>query len=123
MSHPQHNIALPEPAPDQAFIHVSALEAGMIRLPLQIFVKGATPEEISDCPSLAFLLRHSKTGTELVFDLGLRRDSDSYPPAAQALLKRMPIEVPQSVDESLVKGGKDPKEVQTVVLSHLHFDQ
>ena len=116
--------ALPDPMDVQPYIRVSGLEAGIIHLPLQLFTKDASAGEINICPSLAFSLRHSVTDTHLVFDLGLRRDKESYPPAVQAVIaKWMPVEVSQSVAESLVKGGIDPKEVATVVLSHLHFDQ
>ncbi|KAI0650941.1 Metallo-hydrolase/oxidoreductase [Trametes meyenii] len=123
MAQPQFDYSLPAPAADQPYIDVSALEAGIIHLPLQLFVKGATPEEVNVCPSLAFSLKHSGTGAHLVFDLGLRRDKESYPPSVQGIIaKWMPIDVPQSVDESLAKGGVDPKEVQTIILSHLHWD-
>ena len=121
---PTVDFTLPEPRADQPFVNVSALEAGIIHLPLQLFVKGAKPDEVSVCPSLAFSIRHSATGAHLVFDLGLRRDTTTYSPRVQGLIaKYMPQEVPQSVDESLVKGGIDPKDVQTIVLSHLHYDQ
>ncbi|OBZ71426.1 N-acyl homoserine lactonase AttM [Grifola frondosa] len=63
-------IPLPNPEPNQAYIHVSALEAGMIHLP-----------SVSS--------------------------------------QRGPL---QSVDESLKKGGLDPADVKTIILSHLHFD-
>lgn len=124
MAHSQPEPSLPEPKADQAHVEVSALEAGIIKLPLQLFVQGAKPEEISTCPSLAFSLRHKPSKTHLLFDLGLRRDVQKLSPAAQALIaKWMPVEVPQSVDESLRKGGIQPEDVETVILSHLHFDQ
>ncbi len=124
MAAPQLDYSLPEPVADQPYIDVSALEAGIIHIPLQLFVKGATPEEVNICPSLAFSLRHSVSKTHLVFDLGLRRDKASYPPAVLGIIEKwMPIDVPQTVDESLAKGGIDPNIVETVVLSHLHWDQ
>ena len=121
---PSLQATLPEPKPDQAYVEVSALEAGLIRLPMQLFLQGAPPDEINSCPSLAFYIRHVPSGQHLVFDLGLRRDIESFPPIVQAAIARwMPVEVPQSVDESLAKGGIDPKDVKTIVLSHVHFDQ
>ena len=121
-SHSQYT--LPEPKAGQAYVEVSALEAGIIYLPLQLFVKGAPPSEVSVCPSLAFYIRHVPSGESLVFDLGLRRDLVSYPKAVQDMISKwMPVTVPQTVDESLAKGGMDPKDVQRIVLSHLHFDQ
>ena len=66
---------------------------------------------------------HRPSGTHLVFDLGLRRDVENHPPAVKAMLAHMPVTVPQSVEESLRAGGRPPENVETVVLSHLHFDQ
>ncbi|KAI0364586.1 hypothetical protein BV20DRAFT_955844 [Pilatotrama ljubarskyi] len=114
---------LPEPHVNQPYIDVSALEGGMITLPLSFFIKHAAPTEVNVCPSVAFSLRHSSSGTHLVFDLGIRRDVSTYPPVVQGIIaKYMPVDVPQTVDESLVKGGIDPARVETVVLSHLHWD-
>lgn len=97
---------LPEPVPDQAYIEVSALEAGTVHLPMHFFIKDPMPGEVSVCPSLAFSLRHIPSGTHLVFDLGLRRDISNYPPLVQEYAKKwMPYSVPQTVDESLLKGG------------------
>ncbi|OSD02315.1 Metallo-hydrolase/oxidoreductase [Trametes coccinea BRFM310] len=115
--------ALPEPKANQPYMKVSALEAGMITLPLHFFVKDATPDEVNVCPSLAFFLQHSSSGVHLVYDLGIRRDAASYPPLVRTFIdKWMPIEVPQSVEESLSKAGVDPNTIETVVLSHLHWD-
>ncbi|KAF7309136.1 Lactamase-B domain-containing protein [Mycena kentingensis (nom. inval.)] len=118
-------MSLPAPAPDQAYMHVSALQAGMISLPEDL-VLANHPRVRHNCPSLAFYLEHSATGENLVFDLGLRKDVETYPPAARAYFEGadalMPVEVPQDVAESLSLGGVHPESVQRVVLSHLHFD-
>ena len=117
-------VSLPPPVPDQAYMHVSALEAGIIYLPIEKVIADVEPQIVS-CPSLAFLLRHSKTGYQVVFDLGTRRDLDAYPPAVHKPLRELGISptVPQTVAESLAKGGVAPNEVDAVILSHLHWDQ
>ncbi|KAJ6607602.1 beta-lactamase-like protein [Mycena sp. CBHHK59/15] len=106
--------ALPAPTPNQAYVHVSALEAGLITLPLHLITPGEPADAVRTCPSLAFFVQHAHApDRHFVFDLGLRRDFASYPPPIQALVRdTMPCAVPQTVDES----------VQTVVISHLHFD-
>ncbi len=114
---------LPEPRPGQPYIEVSALEAGILQLIHTRFMAGSQPGESTMCPSLAFSLRHSTTGEHLVFDMGIRRDMDVHPPAVQKSIKGRVIATPQSVDESLRKGGIDPAEVKTVIVSHLHYDQ
>ena len=124
MESKENTFTLPEPAGEQPFMHVSALEAGIIHLPGPAFMKEAPTDEWNICPSLSFSLRHSVTGEHLVFDLGIRRDFTTYPPAVQEHIeKRRVVKVPQTADESLAKGGINPKQVKTVMMSHLHFDQ
>lgn len=117
-------ITLPPPAQDQSYLDVSALEAGNISLPIDKLVADVEPEIVS-CPSLAFSLRHSKTGFQIVFDLGTRRDFEGYPPATQKRIQSLGFSstVKQNVAESLEKGGVPPGEVDAVIVSHLHWDQ
>lgn len=115
---------LPEPQPNQAYFEVSALEAGIITMPSMFVIQGAGPMDTSVVPSLAFSLRHKPSGEHLLFDLGVRRDTETLPPKTQWLIENyMPVQVPQTVEESLRKGGLDPEEVETVILSHVHYDQ
>jgi glyoxylase-like metal-dependent hydrolase (beta-lactamase superfamily II) len=103
---------------------VSALEAGMITLPMALYIKGAPLTEVTVCPSIAFILQHSVSGERLVFDLGIPRNMELLPPTVKAVIaKYMPVQVPQDAAESLEKGGLAPVDVKTVILSHLHFDQ
>ena len=117
------HIALPDPNVKQPYIEVSALEAGLLQLIHTRFIAGSQPGESTMCPSLAFLLRHSVSKDLLVFDLGIRRDLDSHPPAVQKVIANRIITTPQSVEDSLRKGGMDPEDVKTVIVSHLHYDQ
>ncbi|KAI0691153.1 Metallo-hydrolase/oxidoreductase [Cerioporus squamosus] len=118
----QETFTLPEPRAGQPYIKVSALEAGILELIHTRFMAGSRPGESTMCPSLAFSLVHSTTGEHLVFDMGIRRDMDVHPPAVQKSIKGRVIKTPQSVDESLRKGGIDPADVKTVIVSHLHYD-
>ncbi|KAJ6551604.1 hypothetical protein B0H19DRAFT_1264260 [Mycena capillaripes] len=120
---PVTEFALPTPAPSQAYMNVSALEAGLITLPMALYIKGAPLTETAVCPSIAFVLQHSGSGTRLVFDLGIPRNTEALPPAVKAVIaKYVPVQVPQDAAESLEKGGLAPADVETVILSHLHFD-
>ncbi|KAH7908591.1 beta-lactamase-like protein [Hygrophoropsis aurantiaca] len=115
--------SLPLPSASQAYMDVSALEAGHLRVPFDFIVAGADPSEFMYCPSLAFCLRHSEAGSKIVFDLGVRQDAEVYPPKVQSMLDRgFLVNVNQSVAESLIKGGIPPDEVDAVVVSHLHWD-
>ncbi|KAJ7112809.1 Metallo-hydrolase/oxidoreductase [Mycena crocata] len=116
------NPSLPEPTSNQPYMHISAMQAGIIQLPADLIMEGE-PRTYRAGPSLSFYLKHSASDRHFIFDLGLRRDSGSYPPEVQAnYLQLMPYEVPQSVEESCKKGGLNPAEIEAVVISHLHFD-
>ncbi|KAG2145138.1 beta-lactamase-like protein [Suillus clintonianus] len=117
-------MSLPSPVADQAYMNISALEAGSLNVPLQNIVAGSSPTDFIRNPSLAFLLCHSKSGHRVVFDLGIRRDINSLPPAVRWRIQYFDFqpEVPQDVAESLKAGGTLPEQIDTVIVSHLHWD-
>lgn len=133
------------------FVTVSALDAGHLTLPERLFITDADPDKSNTVPSLAFLIRHpspspsregSKT-TNLVFDLGIKRNLDGYT-AAQALhtAQRQPVITDPDCAASLRYGAGaarvkqqqsqydnnggillDPsKDVDLVIISHVHWD-
>ncbi|KIK69598.1 hypothetical protein GYMLUDRAFT_33970 [Collybiopsis luxurians FD-317 M1] len=114
---------LPPPSNNQAYCIVSALEAGHLDLPLEVFLDNAPKGSVVNTPSLAFLLRHSRSGEKFVFDLGIRKDLESFPPSIKELSKvLLRATVPRDVAESLMKGGLSPADVNTVCISHCHWD-
>ncbi|KAG6830368.1 hypothetical protein H0H87_008314 [Tephrocybe sp. NHM501043] len=116
-------MSLPTAKDDQAYCDVSALEAGVIGLPLIEFIE-APADAILLAPSLAFLIQNSQRTDNFVFDLGIRKDWNNYPPNAIALddENNMDLKVTHDVVESLAKGGLYPKDINTICLSHCHFD-
>jgi len=117
------NMSLPPPTADQVFCTVSALEAGLIELPDEMFITKATPGKITLAPSLSFLLQHSKSNKKFVFDLGIRKDYQNYPPVIVDWIKSTyPVKVTQDVFDSLKKGGLQPTDIDFVCLSHCHWD-
>ncbi|KAK6987487.1 Lactamase-B domain-containing protein [Favolaschia claudopus] len=126
MTSPSHSHPLPKPSgPNQPYMHISALQAGFVAIPNDVVIQGSTPT-YQNCPSLAFYLRHSHLPNGgMIFDLGLRKNWETYPPEAQRNFQpgaMFPCTVPQDVAESCREGGVDPGEVECVVISHLHFD-
>jgi len=114
---------LPAPGSGQAYFDVSALEAGKVDLPEKFYVNDPEFNRFHRCPSLSFLLRHQPSGKLIVFDLGLRKDYENYPPSVVDRIKdTFTIKVDQDAKESLIKGGVDPTKVGHVILSHLHWD-
>ncbi|KAF2832464.1 Metallo-hydrolase/oxidoreductase [Ophiobolus disseminans] len=121
-------VILPAPSPNQTYVTISALESGHLTLPEKLFVTDADPEKRATVPSLSFLIQHpnptdaSKT-EKLVFDLGLKRDFSGYTQAQQQhIAQRQPTTVHPDAAESLRKGGLGPHDVDTIILSHVHWD-
>src|SRR5882757_3774750 len=114
---------LPPPGVNQAFCDVSALEAGLIELPDEMFITNATPGKVTTAPSLSFLLNHSTHDQKFVFDLGIRKDTENYPPPVVEWIKSVyHVHVQQDVVESLQNGGTSASDIAYVCLSHLHWD-
>ena len=114
---------LPAPQPCQIYIKISALESGQLTLPESLFVSSPRPNHRATVPSLSFLVRHPTHGN-IIFDLGLARDVTSYEPAMQThISNRQPTIHRPDTRDSLLKGGLDPaKDVDVVILSHVHWD-
>jgi len=128
-------IVLPTASPNQVYVSVSALDAGHITLPEHLFVTDTDPLNRVTVPSLSFLIQHpsptrttdsldSGTHTNLVFDLGVKRDISKYAPAQQThISQRHPLILSPDCADSLRAGGLDPaNEVDAVILSHVHWD-
>lgn len=114
---------LPAASPDQAFFTVSALEAGKIMLSETRCVTDADPNIVRRHPSLAFLLVHSVTGKRIVFDLGICKRTERYPPAIQkSIAQWLPTTTQLDVAASLHAGGLEPSDLDFVLFSHMHFD-
>ncbi|KAI1084514.1 beta-lactamase-like protein [Whalleya microplaca] len=127
------------------FVVVSALDAGHITLLDNLFVTDADPEERTTVPSLSFLIQHSSPSpardsgvTNLIFDLGVKRDLNRYTPEQQVhVAQRQPIITDPDCAASLRTGcsirstekvGEDAalldpeKDIDVVILSHVHWD-
>ncbi|KAG1776640.1 beta-lactamase-like protein [Suillus placidus] len=109
--------SLHPPSDEQAYMYVSALEAGHLSVPLSLMAADQSDDPII-FPSLAFFLRHSKSNKRVVFDLGIHRNIKEFAPAAIPVVP----DVKQTAAESLEAGGVPPSSVDLVVLSHLHWD-
>ncbi|KAL7810604.1 beta-lactamase-like protein [Trichoderma gracile] len=124
-------------------VTVSGLDAGQITLPEHMFVTDADPEKRNLVPSLSFLIRHAEPDgsiTNLVFDLGVKRDL-KYTPAQQNELDTwQPINTDTDCAQSLRNGVADAvktaadasktngillnpaKDVDYIIISHAHWD-
>ena len=115
---------LPQDSQDQAYITLSALQGGYLWLPEREFISPCDENAVHKAPSLCFLLTHPPTGTKIVYDLGLRKDWENYPPAfvhrVRAGVRK--IDVSQDVKDSVLAGGINPRDINVVIVSHIHYD-
>lgn len=109
-------------------VTASALHGGTFTLPLHLFIADAAESDRSLVPSLCFLLVHRAAGgggpqTNIVFDLGLRRNTQDYiPPIRDHLHTRQPMNTLLDARQSLIIGGVQPPDISHVIISHVHWD-
>jgi glyoxylase-like metal-dependent hydrolase (beta-lactamase superfamily II) len=109
-------------------VTVHALSAGRLTLPERFFVTPASATATRTAPSLAFLVQHTTSATpqkttRLLFDLGLRRNPNTYPvPIRKHISTRQPMNTFPDVVASLAQGGLTPNDIDYVILSHVHWD-
>ncbi|KAI0717278.1 beta-lactamase-like protein [Cerioporus squamosus] len=114
--------SLPLPAIDQVYWEVSAIDAGQVHMLLSQLVDIAKEGEMVDLPVLSFVLRHSRTDEVVLFDLGIRPDTEAYT-GARALADTMDITFQgRDIPAALERGGVSRADVKHVVISHIHFD-
>lgn len=102
-------------------VKASALHGGTFTLPLKLFISDALETDRSLVPSLSFLLVHQDSNgqrTNIVFDLGLRRDTQDYiPPIRDHLQTRQPMKTLPDVRQTLLDGGVQPLDITHVIIS------
>lgn len=118
---------LPAAKDGQIYVRIAALHGGFVTLPERLFVTNADPKKASMVPSLCFLIERQTSPddkpTRIVFDLGIKRNLREYSPGMYAhISKRQPIQSLPDTRSSLLEGGLDPCEIDTVILSHGHWD-
>ncbi|KAL6245331.1 hypothetical protein RBB50_008106 [Rhinocladiella similis] len=125
-----HPAKKPEPlnAPPGASVKVQIVDGtARITAPTDVFmtppIHGHTQ---MFAPAFSFLIEQVSSGRKILFDLGLRKDWQSHPPAVQSLISGpgWAFDVPKNVDEVLQENGVDVKggAIEAVIWSHWHFD-
>jgi len=94
-----------------------------LNVPLDLFLTDATPGLRETMPSLCFLIHHSEKPQKFLFDLGIRRDIENYPPKIHKLATTVfSVEFNEDCFQSLAKGGTQPADIDFVCISHCHWD-
>ncbi|KAI9002508.1 hypothetical protein DFJ74DRAFT_695862 [Hyaloraphidium curvatum] len=116
---------IPAPASDDAVVKVSFLLNGRLKMDMRFFEQRPDKVEI-EIPVHGALIekRVGDHVQRIVWDPGCRSDPDNYPGPFKAT---MAIAFPSTmighdVATSLAAGGLSVNDIQTVVLSHVHFD-
>lgn len=116
---------LPSPRPSQAFFKVTPLYAGYLTAPEQTFVTDVDPKSKVEIPSIAFLLQHSTSKYNILFDLGIKKNVSKYSPASIKWIENnfRPCSGDPDVLDSLLRSGKGvkAKDVTHIIISHLHW--
>ncbi|KAM5543131.1 hypothetical protein V8D89_003005 [Ganoderma adspersum] len=117
-------MSLQPPADTQAYIKISALEAGKVKVPLTFILDNAPPGETAVFPVLCFLLRHSTRPETFLFDLGIHKDWDALSPGWRAEINAAGADmlVPEDAPSALRRGGLDPAALTYACISHAHVD-
>jgi glyoxylase-like metal-dependent hydrolase (beta-lactamase superfamily II) len=107
-----------------ATVGLYRLSGGFLHLPMELFVLGSDSTDVRRVPSMSWLIEHRPSNKKVLFDLGLRKDIQRYPPAVFHRLQTVVrSEVPEDVFDSLKKLHIDPlSAVDAVIFSHLHYD-
>ncbi|KAK0202307.1 beta-lactamase-like protein [Desarmillaria ectypa] len=113
-----------------SIVTVKAINVGASStiLPAAYFLEPVLPGyETMAAPIYAFFIEHRATGKRLMFDLGLRKDQENYPPEVQQLLTLWKthgfgMAADKDVFDKLQEGGIDPATINTVIWSHSHLD-
>ncbi|KAJ6515018.1 beta-lactamase-like protein [Mycena vitilis] len=72
----------------------------------------------------SFLVEHKSSQKRLMFDLGMRNDTENLAPSVEKLITSGFVEVPphKGIHELLEEGGIPLSSIDAVIWSHSHFD-
>jgi glyoxylase-like metal-dependent hydrolase (beta-lactamase superfamily II) len=123
--------------PSDSTCKVHLIQAGGLYIPTRMVLL-PNPDEASDsasdnqtqnktfyAPDYVFLIEHTDTGNQYIFDLGMRKDLENLPPTIiKNVLPQFKCE-PELPAEILQAHGapeQQPEHIKAVIFSHMHFD-
>ena len=114
--------------PPGASVKVQIIDStARIQAPVDLFMYPAMAgHELMRVPAFSFLVEQLSSGRKVLFDLGLRKDWQSLPPAVMKLIDvpGWDLKIEKNVAEILQENGVDVAggAIEGIVWSHWHFD-
>lgn len=96
-----------------------------MRLPCSHLLTPNIPQhQYLNIPSFSFLIEHPGLHRKILFDLGLRKDISSHPPAVQSFLSESGwnLQVTKDIPDILKENDITIRDIEAVIFSHHHFD-
>ena len=116
-------LAIPE---SDATCQLSAIDTTCyLTVPADTLVEPIIPgHELMNFPTFAFLIVHRSSGSQILFDLGCRKDFWNLPtPIAQVIDEKVPgIKVDHDLADILKRGGLNLERLEAAIISHHHYD-
>ncbi|KAF4466853.1 metallo-beta-lactamase superfamily [Fusarium albosuccineum] len=110
--------------PSDQVVDISVINSTAdVRCPWGFFVKNPLPgHDMLECPSFVFLVQHP-SGKKVLFDLGLRKDTEAFPPVIQEGMKGLHMKAEKDIAQILQEdGGIALDEIDSIIWSHWHTD-
>jgi len=101
----------------QTIVKVTVIDTGArITGPISFFVDPPLLEGIEQAaPAYVFLVEHENSGRRILFDLGIRKDFEEYPPAVKAYHKAFEFKTGEEVFDILRDRGIDLNTIEAIV--------
>jgi len=119
-------VQLPPPSDNQSYLVLTPLEGGKLGLPEYVVVSDPDLDKLPVVPSLTFLLRHSSSRVNILFDLGIKKDKTHYSPSTRERIKTYfePCSGNPGIVDALHDSGLGvtPADISLVFISHIHWD-
>ncbi|PMD47028.1 Metallo-hydrolase/oxidoreductase, partial [Hyaloscypha variabilis F] len=117
------SLSLTAPKMPVVYPTVSPLSCGFLSPPAWKFIADTKEDEKLTMPSMAFLIQHPASQSNIVFDLSIRKDLTKYHPGLQKHIEtRHPLSSERDVKSALALGALDTSEIDYVIMSHVHWD-
>ncbi|KAJ7642783.1 beta-lactamase-like protein [Mycena polygramma] len=113
--------------PSNATVEVRVFDVGSVTLVNQthnFFLPTLPGRDTVTVPAFSFLVEHTSSQKRLMFDLGIRNDTENFAPSVEGFFSSgiAQVDAPKGIHELLEDGGISLSSIDSVIWSHAHFD-